>query len=338
MLEKIAKYPFLKDAKKWVEEAGVSVQDILYDRAYERARIRGKERLRNALDKADVGEFSLATEPECIMEILSYPIARMLATCVNDPYLNGRYSLAEARHAYKNLGEEPTSFIMDVAKEFGIDLEGGEDLKIHFTDYLKYSPTWSDKWKLVNRPLKKGRIEISKMNGARLIQEALKKRIHSEIVDARPSKEMMDVFKKEILMIKNELMMREGEEVTTGKASIAKFPPCMKKLLGAVQSGMNVPHVGRFALVAFLHSIGLKSEEILGLFSTSPDFNEGKTRYQIEHITGKISSTEYAPPQCQTMRSWGICFGKDELCKKINHPTSYHKERWKSVKKKKDEK
>jgi DNA primase large subunit len=272
------------------------------------------------------------------MELISYPIARMICACVNDPYLKKRYSLAEAKRAYRRLIKEDEKFIMKMAKEFDIGVN--ENLNIYFTDYLRYSPSMSNKWKLINRPLNKGWIHLPIVDLARLIQESLREKIYSEMINVRPSKKMFDALNKEIELIKNGLTMRQAEygEIETGAVSIAKFPPCMKKLLGAVQSGLNVPHVGRFALVTFLHSIGLDAEEILNLFITSPDFDEGKTRYQIEHITGKISSTEYAAPQCQTMKSWGICFDSDNLCKRINHPLSYYREKWKYAKKENEKK
>jgi DNA primase large subunit len=68
----------------------------------------------------------------------------------------------------------------------------------------------------------------------------------------------------------------------------------------------------------------MSADEIIKLFGTSPDFDESKTRYQVEHITGKISGTEYTPPECDTMRTYGICIDADSLCKRISHPLSYY--------------
>ena len=52
-----------------------------------------------------------------------------------------------------------------------------------------------------------------------------------------------------------------------------------------------------------------------------------KARYQVEHITGKTSGTEYTPPGCDTMKSNSICFNPDSLCNKewMNHPLSYYR-------------
>ena len=101
----------------------------------------------------------------------------------------------------------------------------------------------------------------------------------------------------------------------------------MRKLLEMIRAGENVPHSGRFALVAFLHTLGMDSEEILRTFSTSPDFDESKSRYQIQHISGEISGTEYTPPECSTMKSYGICFDPDDLCARewMTHPLKYYR-------------
>src|SRR5436305_5633268 len=110
-----------------------------------------------------------------------------------------------------------------------------------------------------------------------------------------------------------------------GKVSITRYPPCMYSLLAQIQNHENVPHMGRFAIVAFLHHIGLGNEEIFRVFGDVPDFAADVTKYQIEHITGTSSPTEYTPPDCATMKSYGICPGPDRICLTIKHPLSYYR-------------
>ena len=113
-LKTLSKYPFLNVSKDYVKDNGLSVNELLDDPLYERARITGVERLDNAFKNHDVGNRSLATESDCIMELLSYPIARMIAVCIEDIYFKRRYALGEAIHAYKNLVNEPISFLIDI--------------------------------------------------------------------------------------------------------------------------------------------------------------------------------------------------------------------------------
>ena len=61
------------------------------------------------------------------------------------------------------------------------------------------------------------------------------------------------------------------------------------------------------------------------LFATAPDFKEAFTRYQVEHISGKTSGTQYSSPKCDTLVSSGVCPGPNALCRQIRHPLSYYR-------------
>ncbi|MCD6447764.1 MAG: DNA primase large subunit PriL [Thermoplasmata archaeon] len=312
----------MKEAKEWVKEQKVSIEEILFDDLYERARERGVERVRQAVDEGIVREVAMVSEADCIMEIFSYPIARMIVASVESDYLVRRYALAEAKKAYESMKNEEGSFIDYLAREMGVEVSGNE---IYFTDYLKYAPTWDINWKLVNREMRKGYVLLSKSEVARLIQEAIRKKIYNELAFAFAPPEVKKVFKDEILGIKNKVIFKE-EKRKVGEVKEEGFPPCIKNLIAAVKAGINVPHVGRFTLVTFLNAVGMDIEEILKIFASSPDFNAEKTRYQIEHITGRISGTVYATPKCDTIRTWGLCY-PDEYCRNIRHPLFYYRRR-----------
>lgn len=335
----LAKYPFLSDSKVYVKDNAPSMEELLDDPLYERARVIGVERLDNAFKNRDVGNRSLATESDCVMELLSYPIARMIAVCIDDTYFKRRYALGEAVHAYKNLIDESTSFLLYIAKEFNLNVKFSEDankFSIHFTDYLRNAPTRYKEWKMINREMKDGYIRISHKDFARLIQEALRTRINNELDSRRYNQAIYNTFSSDIKRIQNTVLMhrKKIEAAPVGKLSVEKLPPCMKDILAAIQSGENVPHMGRFALVAFLNSLKLSANDILKVFSSAPDYEEEKTRYQVEHITGITSSTAYTPPGCDKMRTYGICpVDKiDDLCKTKRHPLSYYKAKWKKNK------
>jgi len=134
------------------------------------------------------------------------------------------------------------------------------------------------------------------------------------------------LYKKEMQRLKNiYLAMKENVETKElGTVDIENIPPCMRNLLIHLQHGENVPHAGRFALTAFLHKIGFTNQEILNLHKNAPDFDEKLAAYQIDHITGKISSTEYTPQSCSTMDNLGLCVNRDLLCSKIIHPLGYY--------------
>ena len=332
----LSKYPFLNASKSYVKDKSLSIEELLDDPLYERARIRGVERLDNAFKNSDVGDKNPVSESDSIMELLSYPIARMIAVCIDDPYFKRRYALGEAYHAYKNLINEPSFFLLNISKEFNLNVKYEEETNkhtIHFTDYLHYAPTRYKEWKMINREMKDGFIKISHKDLARLIQESLRNRLNNELEGKNCSKTVYKTFSSDIKRIQNTVLMhhKNVEAVPVGKLEISKLPPCMKDILAAIQAGENVPHMGRFALVAFLHSLKLSTNDILKLFSRAPDYQEEMTRYQVEHISGDISSTEYVAPGCEKMRTYGICPVEkiDDLCKRTRHPLSYYKKMWK---------
>ncbi|KYK30670.1 MAG: hypothetical protein AYK22_08525 [Thermoplasmatales archaeon SG8-52-3] len=341
-LSLISKYPFLNASKQYIIENNISIKELLDDPLYERARITGVERLDNAFKNRDVGNRSLVTDSDQIMELISYPIARMIAVCIDDIYFKRRYALGEAVHAYKNLINESTQFLINIANEFDLNVKFDRDtnkISIYFVDYLHHAPTRYKEWKMINREMKNGYIQISHKDLARIIQEALRTRINNELDERKCSKTVYDIFSSDIKRIQNSVMIHRKniEAAPIGKLDTKKLPPCMKNILAAIQAGENVPHMGRFALVSFLHSLRLNNNEILKLFSTAPDFEEERTRYQVEHITGYSSSTAYTPPGCDKMRTYGICPTEEteELCKKKRHPLSYYKAKWKQENSKK---
>jgi DNA primase large subunit len=260
----------------------------------------------------------------------------MVAVCIGDSYFKKRYALGEAYHVYTHLLNESSSFLLSVAQELNINVQYNPEtnvMKIFFKDYLRNAPTRYKEWKMVNRGVGAGYLTISHKDLARIVLESLRERINQELVARDCDKSVYDVFSADIKRFQNMLALQKKkiEATPVGKVSIEKLPPCMKDILSMIQSGENVSHMGRFALVAFLSSLKLNTNDILKLFSTAPDYQEDKSRYQVEHITGASSSTEYKCPGCEKMRTYGICpvDKMDELCKKVRHPLSYYTTKWK---------
>jgi DNA primase large subunit len=119
------------------------------------------------------------------------------------------------------------------------------------------------------------------------------------------------------------------------------FPPCVRKMWRVLAAGENLSHAGRFALAAFLYRAGASLETIVDAYRGAPDFDEGITRYQVEHITQRNGGAGYEPPECATIRSHGLCFRegdptaaeavdrqRDPICfdPKLRHPMQYY--RW----------
>ena len=324
-----SRYPFLRNAQVVASENGAGIDDLLTSDTFSEARMRGLQRVFSALDRSEVEYAVLRSDVDRIEEIMSYPYARILVSCVDDKFLTRRYALAEAVHINNLLGQEPYAVVQQIAGELNVNTKVSDDrLLMHFGDYLRYSSRIkSVEWKLVNSELKDGFVTLTHEKFDRVLQNALQDRIESELPLQIPEEVEMSV-KDDVMAVKNHLAISKSKYNTafTGELRPEILPPCIRTLLSMAQSGVNLPHSGRFALVSFLNKIGLSLEQILALFAESPDFDESKSIYQIKHITGELSGTEgYTPPECSTMKTMGICYEPDELCSndRVNHPLTY---------------
>lgn len=326
-----ARYPFLQESSAFAESHSADIAALIMSPSYADARRRGIGRVLEAIRSSEVSYVPLMNfEYERLMEVMSYPYARILVSCVDDRFLTKRYALAESVRMNRLLGDERKDTVVSIAKELGTDAVLNDDmLMMHFTDYLRLSARMkSVEWKLVNSELFNGHVFLSGGKFCRALQNALQDKIEFELPIDVPDeiRKAVERDTKHVELALNEMKSRYGEAVG-GDVSVDEFPPCMRALLAGTQNGLNLPHSGRFALVAFLHALGMDSEQIMALFSKSPDFDESKTIYQVRHITGEVSSTEYTPPECSTMKSYGICFEPDGLCEKVVHPLIYYRKR-----------
>jgi hypothetical protein len=119
---------------------------------------------------------------------------------------------------------------------------------------------------------------------------------------------------------------RQAEAIKElGRFDLSKAPPCFNLNLMDLQAGVNLAHPSRFFITTFLSSLNQDPEAVMRLFATAPDFKEAFTRYQVEHISGKTSGTQYSSPKCDTLVSSGVCPGPNALCRQIRHPLSYYR-------------
>ncbi|MDR1405509.1 MAG: DNA primase large subunit PriL [Candidatus Methanoplasma sp.] len=324
-----ARYPFLKEAAHFAEENSADIESLITSHTYASARKRGLERVVSAISQYKVSDVPLLQEYDRLMEVLSYPYARMIVSCVNDRFLRKRYALAEASRMNDLLSNDRTSD-MAVAEELKVRSTADTDgmVSMHFCDYLRFSHVMKAvEWKLINTDLRSGFVRLSSDKFGRLLQNALQERIESELPLNVPNdfrkaiRNDIDHISVILTETKNKLSPTGGEGM-----NYDYLPPCMRTILASAQNGVNLPHSARFALVSYLNALGLSYEQIIALFAQSPDFDESKSSYQIKHITGEDRGGEgYTPPECATMKTNGICFDADSLCGKINHPLSYYR-------------
>lgn len=328
-----SKYPFLKEAASLLEHLEIDLEDLTEQR-YGPILDRGEERVIQAIRYGVVGE-GLSDD---LAELLSFPIAVMLVSMMRDPFLEKRYALAEAVRARRLLESEDEGRIAEIAiREFGwrIRVQRREmddtiySFELHFVDYLRNSSSFrEDKWRLINRILTEGYVLLTKAEAVRLLQveaEEFISRLSSRRVELNLPEPIMKRLER-IKRILDESRSRLGELALPPEVIHEAFPPCIVHSYRTLTAGGRLSHIERFTLASFLVNIGMEPERIVQLFVSTSDFNEGLTRYQIEHISGlRGSRTRYTPPNCMTMRTHGICQNPDNLCGKVKHPLSYYR-------------
>ncbi len=324
-----ARYPFLRDASLFAEKNSEGIEMLLSGDMYAEARKRGLSRVLGALEKHTIPEYRLKDDYNCLMEVLSYPYARMLVSCIDDRMLTKRYALAEAERMNSILSKDLESVPL-ILEELEINATSNNDgtMNLHFADFLRFSYVMrAVEWKLINMDVRDGYVRLPKDKFIRLLQNAYRSRIESELPLKVPG-EFEPYLQKDMLQIKAALTETKNRmDPTNGEGMKDEFvPPCIRTIIEMAQSGQNLPHSARFALVTFLHALGLNYQQIVAIFAVSPDFNESVSEYQIKHITGELNGTEgYTPPTCATMKTNGICFSPDGLCEKVNHPLNYYR-------------
>jgi len=336
-----AKYPFLTDAAEEVRREDLDIQSLdnpeagpIINRAIERI----EEALKTSPPQVTYREREEDTE------IPSFPVAIILVAASGSNYIKRRYALAEARRAYELLREEKKEKFLEIAKAFNWRIRcpentiGGRrfDFALFFPDYLRNARSFHEsRFKMVNRPLIKGEVYLTKREAARLLREEIQRRIEEKLnVDVRSKlsekllsqieklKEKYAAHAKEIVFEEFSKMMEEA------------FPPCIAQLLSAAKAGRHISHLGRFTLTSFLLNAGMKPPDVVDIFRSSSDFNERLTRYQVEHIAGsRGSGTKYIPPSCETLRTHGLCPGSYDLCRGIKHPLAGYRRRMRTFKK-----
>lgn len=323
----LAKYPFLKETKIFVSRMEIPLDSLIRSESGVGVKIKenAAQRVKDSLGYTD---FTLQPEFESIDdEILSYAVARMIVSCLNDRMIMDRLARYEAERAYHFLQTEVPAKKRYVAQSFGLDTDAGE---MRVIDYVGLVATMKDaKWRLVNRDVRHGLVRISAGEYDELLRERIRVVIRSQLPLDIPGSIAMRLrpYADGVSVAYQEKILEQYGDIDEGS-----YPPCMEAIIRAVSEGTNIPHTARFALTAFLHTIGLQEPQIVEVFARAPDFDISRTMYQVEHISGR-GGTEYTPPGCQTMKTYGLCVNRDATCKDVSHPLSYYKRKKKGRKK-----
>jgi DNA primase large subunit len=326
-----ARYPFLDAAREAVDAADVDLGGLV--RRGGAPVERGVERVETAVATGGVGEMARVRT-----ELLSYPVARVVVSLVGDDRLTAAYARAEAHTAHERFVadiEEPAPASLSAGidrdrllAEFDLDdavrpVERGEgDHAVDVGPYLRLASELSgERWRLVARDLRDGRVPVTDEELYALLREAVRERVLDGLPLSVPEA-VADALDAEVARVSRALSDYElprgvGDEVTP-----AAFPPCVRQLVERTQAGERLPDHAEFALVAFLAGVGADLETAAAVAGVDPEAIE----YRHERLAGR-DGADYPSPSCTVMQAYGDCVPeteRDDLCAAVDHPLNYY--------------
>lgn len=322
-----ARYPFLSTARAAVEEADVDLGAVV--RADDSPIIEhAVERIEGAIRDGRVPD--PAADPE--RELLSYPMARVLVSLVNEPVLTDRYALAEARRAMDLLASDQETAGLrstgtesltreDLLAELELAdriVEAGDGHTLAVTTFLGLTSDLRDSsWRLVERRLAEGRVRIDTDELDVLLREAVRHRVRSDLPLEVPE-EIADELAAQVDAIVGLLAdVRLPTDIDV--VSPAQFPPCLAALVDRIRGGESVRPIERFTVVSFLCAIGLAADELPAFLAVDSTSDERTLEYMASHVCGESSATAYPPPSCETLEALDVCVDVEDRCLDAGH-------------------
>ena len=369
----LARYPFLPQATEWIQKLAVEheidLDELLDGEWMEKARSRARIRLIDSIESKDgvaVVGGDIFTEEGRIIEAFSFYYARLVVFASEDERLISRWAQAEATRAEQVLTRDSENLEI-IAKTFISEIDRDVDLtqtkqslnatnsrklrqsqdgnlwKIGMADFIEICPKITGaRWRLANAQISKGKITLfneqqysSSAKLARLLRERIKHHIEQEALQKMQNIDMELAMRlaESVGMVRNLMASKASEAINLVGAEESDWPPCMRKIIADLANGVNVNHFGRVFLASISAKLALPEESCIGFFRGAPDFNEGTTTYQVNHVY----NGEYTPASCGKLKvnhNCPVLPGDDRLCdiSWMDHPLKYIRatQRWKA--------
>ncbi|GAB3689903.1 DNA primase regulatory subunit PriL [Salinarchaeum chitinilyticum] len=347
-----ARFPFFESAREAVQAADVEIGALVGGAdgtgdADEMVVRRARERVETALSEGHVGTGGETGDETGMhrstrIELLSYPIARILVSLLEEPMAIEAYARAEAATARQRLqaalpepggsaspgggiaGDDPDPDldVDELLAEFGLAeaVDGRDPFAVDVAVYLELSRDLEgDEWALVNRSLSAGRVPVDRGELYDLLERAVADRVADGLPLSVPDQlaEALSAPRETI-----EGMLADEEiPLSFDRVEPAQFPPCVIALLERARDGETLPAHSQYSLVGFLGAAGMDADAIVEL--AGGELDRESVDFQLAHVRDE-RGLEYAPPSCASMDAYGDCVNKDERCDTINHPLSYY--------------
>lgn len=346
-----ARYPFFDAARGAARELEASIPQLAADEAP------AVERALERVERALVEGTTAPREPgrwTARDELLSYPVARILVSLLDDPKAIDKYAGAEAETAAERFAADEDSdadelksttsasvSLDDVLREFELDHairpeagsetpRGPTQFRVAVGRYLALSDAdWGDGWRLVNRELADGEVrtkrdELYGEDGEGLLVEAVRRRVAVGLpfeLDEESDEMLRDALGDELADLRDLL----GERTTVGRIDAVlpeSFPPCIDELLDKSRDEELSP-VESFSLLSFLAAIGLTADEAI-VFCQETTLPAEQVRYQVDRV-GDERGAQYPTPSCKTLAKYGICTNQEDHRNQADHPLEWYR-------------
>jgi len=329
-----ARYPFLPAAREAVAAADADLVEVVAEGGpiVERA----VERVEHAIESRTVGDPHRSDR----VELLSYPVARVLVSLLDEPALTRRYGSAEAETAIERLradGDDSTAlrsvdserlsrteFLSSLGLAEAIET-AADGFDVDVAAYLRLADDLSgERFRLVNRVLRDGGVRVTENELADLLRAAVHERVSEDLPLTVPEP-IADALVEPVAEIRS-LLSDFSVDRSIGTVEPELFPPCVKALGERIEAGEPMEPHSTFAYVAFLGAIGMDAADIEARLAAHPEVDEELASYRVDHLMDRDGAA-YLPPSCATMQAYGDCVNQDALCGRISHPLEYYEKR-----------
>lgn len=322
----LARYPFREAARDAVRKEAPPIERLLAADGPSAVLERATERVERALSGPTTG----SPHPDPEVELLSYPIARIIVSLVDDPLVTDRFVRAEARTAVQRFRADRLTDRVEAIDEGDLFAELAIEIRdrsgrpaVDRASYLRLAPDLDGpEWRLVNRSLAAGWVLMERDELPALLEAAVRDRVGRDLPLSVPA-DLADRLEGAVGDVEARLG-RPSLPESFGSIDPDRFPPCMQALLDRVRAGDRLGATSRYALAAFLTSIGLDPEDfdtVVGE-SSPPELEAMGTT-----LAGDEGPTQFPPGSCETMVVFGDCIDPDDLCERIENPLEYYARR-----------
>lgn len=370
----LARYPFLPQASDWIRgmahRHSINLDELLegswMDKARQRARLRLVDTVQSK-EGVQVAGGDIHTEEGRIIEAFSFYYARLVVCASEDERLIARWAQAEAARAEQLLMLDVANLPL-VANTYVTELrlralepapamggasgtplrqrrQGALDLwQIGLSDFVEICPKITGhRWRLPNADVENGWVTLhnerqyaSSAKLARLLRERIKAAVEADALEkmAEINTDLAVRLAEPVGMVRNLMASKASEAIALVGADETDWPPCMQRIVADLAGGVNVNHFGRLFLASMASTLALPQESCVNFFRGAPDFSEGTTSYQVQHVY----QHGYTPSGCGKLKinhNCPVLPGDNRTCDQswMDHPLKYIRatQRWKRL-------